>query len=254
VFVPFEIIKYYLTAKGRHGIHSPYVYDFTDKCLKLDVDLDFIGKRNELYNQLLTSKQKILVNDQGSGSKKLNKQRKVSEIFKFSSSKGKYADLLFKISKYYKPNTILELGTSVGVGTIHLQAGNPNSKIITVEACSETLRIAQSNFQLFDYSIETKNYTFNYFLENLQNNVFDLIYIDGHHDGQALLNYLNLLQKHIHNETIILLDDIRWSESMINAWREIYSSSAYHVSMDLFRMGIIVPRNQQTKQHFTIKL
>lgn len=254
MFIPFEIIKYYLTAKGRHGIHSPYVYYFTDKCLKIDVDLQFIRKRNELYNHLLISKQNILVNDQGSGSKRLNKERKVSEIFKYSSSKGKYADLLFKISKYYKPNTILELGTSLGVGTIHLQAGNPNSKITTVEACSETLRIAQSNFHSFNYSIETKNHTFNHYLENLENDVFDLIYIDGHHDGQALLSYLKLLENHIHNETIILLDDIRWSESMINAWKEIYMSSIYHVSMDLFRMGIIVQRSQQTKQHFTLRI
>lgn len=254
MFIPFEIIKYYATAKVRHGIHSPFVYDFTDKCLKIDLDIDFIRKRNELYNILNNSKQKIWVNDQGSGSKKLNNERKVSEIFKYSSSKGKYADLLYRVARHYKPSSILELGTSIGIGSIHLIEGNPNSTITTVDACAETLKIAEANFQFFNYSIETKNLLFKNFIDNLENEVFDLIYIDGHHDGDALTGYLKSLEKHMNNETIILLDDIRWSKSMIQAWRTISSLSLYHVSIDLFRMGIILPRSQQSKQHFTIRI
>jgi hypothetical protein len=32
-----EIIKYTWKAKGRHGIHSPFVYDLMDKCFKIPV-------------------------------------------------------------------------------------------------------------------------------------------------------------------------------------------------------------------------
>lgn len=37
-----EIIKYTWKAKGRHGIHSPFVYDLLDNCFKIPVSRDKI--------------------------------------------------------------------------------------------------------------------------------------------------------------------------------------------------------------------
>lgn len=57
-----------------------------------------------------------------------------------------------------------------------------------------------------------------------------------------------------HKNTIFVLDDIRWSDNMFEAWNELRNMATYHLSMDLFRMGILVPRPGQVKEHFTIKL
>lgn len=249
----FEIINYYLIAQGRHGTHSPFAYDFIDKCVRVHLDQKFSAKRDSLFSELKYSNEIITVQDFGAGSKKMGKQRGIPSIFKNSSSKGKYADLLYRISNFYKPQKILELGTSLGVGTIHLQAGNMKSEIITVEACKETLAIAQKNFKQFDFNIKAINSTFQQYIEQLNEEKFDLIYIDGHHDGDSLLLYLEKLIPFIHNDTIVLLDDIRWSNSMNNAWKIICKSEFYNVSIELLRMGIITPRKQQTKQHFVFR-
>ena len=251
--IGFEYIKYKRNAKGRHGIHSPFVYDLVDKCLKTRIDNTSKSFLTSFFNKLKKDKQVITIQDFGAGSKRLSNHREVATILKTSSSKGKYGKLLYQLSKHYKFKNILEFGTSLGVGTTYLSLGNPDCKIITIEACENTREVALKNFKSLK-NITSVHSTFNDYLSNLTGAQFDLIYIDGHHDGVALLDYLEKLSTFSHDETIFILDDIRWSDSMFDAWNKIINNKDYHVTLDFFRIGIIVPRKHQVKEHFTLKL
>ena len=253
MFLPLEYIKYRWNAKGRHGIHSPFVYDFVDKCLRIKLDAADASRLNNLFHQLKKSQQEIDIQDFGAGSKKLGSKRTISAIFKMSSSKGKYGELLYRLSKHYQPKKILEFGTSLGVGSTYFSLGSTESNLTTVEACKNTRSVALKN--LIDFtSIESIEGTFVDYLNELPKDAkFDMIFIDGHHDGDALIQYLDQLQIHSHDDTIFILDDIRWSDSMKSAWDEISNSSKYHLSMDLFRVGIVSRRSHMEKEQFAIR-
>lgn len=249
----FEYIKYQWNAKGRHGTHSPFVYEFVDKCLSIEIDPVFQKQLNDLQIRLKSNERTITIEDFGAGSKRLGKERTIKQLFQNSSSKGKYGSLLYRLAAHYKPESILEFGTSLGIGTCHLSFGNVNSEIVTVEACSATQNEALCTFyEMSCKNIQSERTTFQDFLDSYTGKKFDLVFVDGHHDGKALLNYLQRLKVITHNDTLFILDDIRWSRSMLDAWKEIVASDDYHVTMDLFRMGIVVPRKQQVKEHFII--
>lgn len=253
--IGFEYIKYRWNAKGRHGIHSPFVFDLMDKCLKIQFEKEDYENLNDLYSALKIDVRSIEVEDFGAGSKKLSKFRSIPKIFKTSSSKGKYGKLLYQLSKFHKFKTVLEFGTSLGVGTSYLQLGSKKAKVTTVEACKNTREIALESFEMLELKdIESICSTFDEFLENKPDIKYDLIYIDGHHDGDALLRYMNALETNSHDETIFILDDIRWSDSMHNAWNKVVNDERYHVTLDFFRFGIAVPRKHQVKEHFTLRL
>jgi predicted O-methyltransferase YrrM len=253
--IGLEYIKYQWKAKRRHGIHSPFVYDITDKCLKALIDSESKTKLNSLFKTLGKDQTEIEIQDFGAGSKRLSNKRKVSSIFKTSSSKGKYGKLLYQLAKHYSPKRILEFGTSLGVGTSYLKYGYPDAKITTLEACPETRKIALQNFERQNFSdIESILSSFSNYLDTAGTEKFDLVFVDGHHDGIALMEYMNRLKAITHNDTIFVLDDIRWSESMFNAWCTLVADPQYHVTLDFFRFGIVTPRSQQEKEHFTLKL
>ena len=250
--IVLEYIKYRLNAKYLHGVHSPFVYDFMKNAMVINIKEQHQKEILQCISNVNSNKKEIIVQDYGAKSKKLKGKRSVREIFKTSSSYGKNALLLYRISNYFKPKRILELGTSIGIGSLHLHLGYPSAHITSVEGCKETFNLAKQNLE--STSIELMNSTFYDYIKSINEESFDLIFIDGHHDGEALKYYLKLLSDYIHNDTIIVLDDIRWSKSMINAWNKIKLEKKYHLSMDFFRMGVLIKRPQQEKEHFILKL
>lgn len=225
-----------------------------DNCLKTEIDKQFLLKRRQLFQDLRKSKEFVEIVDFGAGSKKMGKTRKVSQIFQTSSSKGKYGELLYKIAHHYKPKQVLELGTSLGIGTAHLAKGNPSGIVETVEGCPNTFRIANTNLQLFDAgNVITHNSTFDNYLKHYQK-FWNLIFIDGHHNGEALLHYIDILYPHLEDDSLVILDDIRWSAGMLAAWNSLQTDSRFHLTIDLFRVGIIAKRHIQAKEHFVIKM
>ncbi len=254
VNIVLEYIKYQWNAKGRHGTHSPFVYDFVDKVINVPLPEKFLLERKRLIQVLKNDYERIEINDFGAGSKKMNQIRKVKDIFKNSSSRGKFGSLLYRLSNYYKAQHILEFGTSLGFGTIHLASGNFTNTVYSIEACPNTIRKATENIAAFDIkNVQLINSDFRTFIAEKHSTIYDIIFIDGHHDGEALKEYVNALQANSHDETIFVLDDIRWSESMLKAWNELVTDQRFHLSLDLFRMGILMKRKHQNKEHFVLR-
>jgi predicted O-methyltransferase YrrM len=211
-------------------------------------------KTLKLWRANLNADQTLLtITDHGAGSKKLGHKRKVAQIFKTSSSGKKYGKLLYSITKYYQPKYILELGTSLGTGALHMHLGNKNAKILSIEGCPQTAKKAVEHL----HKIESSNIAVevNLFEDAVRKikSPLDLVFIDGHHDYNAMIKIVSLLMPKIHDETILIFDDIRWNSSMKKMWDYLTRHENFHLSIDLFRMGIIMKRTHQQKENFVIR-
>lgn len=252
----FAYIKFLFNSTNQHGVHSPFVYDFVTKCLydkeKYQAYIDLKNYRNTLKN----SKVELEVSDFGEGSKVLNlNKRKVSQMVATSSCSKKEARLLFRIARYFKLNTVLELGTSLGMGTYAFASANKNIKITTIEGCKNTSNFTKSQFQ--NLGVNNINYCISAFaseIEKLNDNHFDCIYFDGHHNKEATIQYFESLLPKAHNDSIFIFDDIYWSKEMTKAWEYIKSHRAVTVTVDCFHLGFVFFRKEQAKEHFKIRL
>lgn len=251
-------LKFLWSSKNEHGVHSPFVFDLVTKCFYNKKKYAEYSILKRYRNSLLENKNHIEVIDFGAGSKvfKSNK-RQISKIAQTAGISRKRAELLFRITNYFKPSCILELGTSLGLATSALSLGNPKGKIISLEGCLETLNECQLQFQKFKFNtIECVNTKFDDYLCNcqLKTENWQLIYFDGNHSKQATLNYFELLLPTITNESVWIFDDIHWSEQMNEAWEIIKIHPKVKVTIDTFQWGFVFFRNEQVKEHFIIRV
>ena len=104
------------------------------------------------------------------------------------------------------------------------------------------------------HNIKVYNTDFQTFLADLSSDkIYDLIYLDGHHQKEATLQYFYHLKKHIHEDSLIILDDIYWSQGMQEAWQTILKDEDVKVGIDLYFWGIIFFKPALSKQNFKIR-
>ncbi len=254
----YQISKYLtflLHSTNQHGVHSPFVYDLVTKCFYDKQQYPAYKILETHRNLLLSDTASITVTDYGAGSRVFKSdQRAVSEIAKNAGISVKRQQLLFRLAQYFKPTQVLELGTSLGMGTMALALGAPSVKIFSVEGCSATSATAKRYFKEFGIKNSTcSTQTFETFFQQNKTENFDFVYIDGNHSKEATLNYFKILLKHIHNDTMLLFDDIYWSTQMTEAWQEIIAQPTVTVSIDTFQWGMVFFRKEQPKEHFVIR-
>lgn len=257
-FLIKEYIQYCLKAKSAHGIHSPFVFDFIHSILQDDRHYYAFDDIQALRKKLYANQTILNIEDFGAGSLVHNfKQRKVNDIARTAGRNEKFGKLLFRIVNTYKYNSIIELGTSLGIGTSYMAAANANANLVTLEGSKEVANVAKANFQQMNFThvrqvLGNFDHSFQAVLNEMKS--VDLIFIDGNHRQEPTIDYFLKSLPFLHNNSMLIFDDIHWSEGMKEAWNTIRNHDKVTLSIDLFYFGIVLFQQEfKVKQHFVLK-
>lgn len=235
-------------------MHSPFVFDLVTKCFYDKKKYPEYSVLKNYQNSLLQNKNTIEVTDFGAGSRVFKSNtRAINQIAKNAGISSKRAKLLFRMVRHFQPESILEIGTSLGLATSALALGNPKAKITTLEGCPNTMHQCQLQLQKFNLNVNTVNSEFSKYLKTATEH-WKLIYFDGNHSKAATLEYFELLLPTITNDSVWIFDDIHWSTDMEEAWEIIQKHPKVKVTIDTFQWGIVFFRSEQEKEHFTIRV
>ena len=196
--------NYRLSAKTRYEVHSPFVFSFINDILRDQRHYYAFDEIEHLRSNLLADESTITVEDFGAGSK-INKTpvRKVSAIAKNTLITPKFGQLMFRLAANFKPTTVLEIGTSLGVSALYLAKAVPEAQIVTLEGSKAVAEIAANQFK----TLQSSNVT--------------------------------IITGELHDDSVVILDDIHWSDEMHQAWETIKKDPAVTLSIDLFFKGIV---------------
>lgn len=255
-----QYLKYRLHAKTRHGIHSPFVYSFIEDVIYDRKNYpDYAIIENEIA-KLKQNRNILEIVDFGADSKKLGyttRFRRISTIAALSGISKRHGRLLYRIVNHFKPATMLEMGTSLGISTMYQSKGNTDAHFTGIEGCAAVASITRNslddvgcshvNLMMAQFKTALPSY-----LSGLTTNL-DYVFVDGDHTYEGTMSYFNQLKNHISSQSILIFHDIYWSKGMKNAWEEIKQDAEVKVTVDLFYMGIVFFKGELSKQNFVVR-
>jgi predicted O-methyltransferase YrrM len=225
-----------------YGVHSPAAFEFVSKVLFDTIKYQDYTSIEQQVNELKKCSESIEIEEHGAGSGVFkSNQRMVKDISRHAGTERKIGRLLYRMARYYQPDSIVELGTSLGISTMYLaMGGGEKTKVCTIEAnetlvkyarkCAENLNLKNIDFRIGTFDNELGN------IDKL-NSDSGIVFIDGNHTCDATLRYFNFFNQRI-KKGFIIIDDIYWTHDMEKAWMEIKQSS--EVTFDLYSVGIIL--------------
>ena len=252
----YRIIKYLhflYESKSKYKIHSPYLYDLVAHVMENKNKDETLLKINHFREQLKNTTDFILF--EGWGANKTAKNHSLKYIENTISTPNRIASWYYHIIQRYNYKNIVELGTCIGIGTLYL-ANHEHTIVTTFEANKPSIHKANDIFKTFQLQninliegpIENTLPTF-----INQSDYLDLIIMDANHTFDATIKYFEWILPKIHEQSMIIIDDIYWNDEMNKAWQLLANHPKVTLSLDFYRCGILLfAPNRVEKEHFKV--
>lgn len=246
-----EWVKYQIIADNAYSLHSPFLYQFWENIIKpARKDTLFYTDILPVLQSLYADNTFLEKKDLGTG-KSVGRER-VQYVAKTSSVRPRYGHILHQIVRYFNPRVVLELGTCLGISTRYLLNSFQGSHFYSIEGSPERHAVAQTH-------LKDKNRGNIFLIQDSFENALpdilaghssiDLAFIDGNHTFQSTGQYFSVLLPYLNANSILVFDDIHWSEGMLNAWKEICQNLQVSLTIDLFQFGICFFNPDLSKQN-----
>lgn len=251
-------LNYRLKAKTRFSVHSPFVFDLVEKVLRDKTRYKEYKELNRIRRKFLKRDDKVEISDFGAsagGKDYIVRVKTVGKVVKKSSHSKKELELLFRLARYFEPKTILEFGTSVGLSSIYLGKGYPETKLVTMEGSMGLAMIASDNINKRGITVDVEIGEFDAILDQIVNkvDVLDMVFFDGNHRKKPTLRYFNKCIEKVSENSVFMFDDIHWSAGMQSAWKKIKADKRVSLTIDLYWVGLVFFKEGVAKQDFVIR-
>lgn len=285
-------LRHQLTAwnTGGEGVHSPYLFEWV-RMVMMDKNAYYIwGEIERCREKMLRDERELEFVDYGSAIKSRSLEngseaayslefrdvRRVCDIARRSLARRKYAQMLSRLVNWLgsplltspsrggigdetledrKGLTIVELGTSLGVTTAYMAAMDSRNRVVTFEGCEAVANIAKENWKALNINnIECRVGEID--VEELVGDIehLDVAFIDANHTYVSTCEYFDVLAGKVSEKSVIVVDDIHYSEEMEKAWKAICADERVTSTIDLYQMGLVFFDKHYWKRHYTMRL
>jgi len=252
----WRILKYlahqfYLKHRNGHGIHSPYLFEVVHRVIFNASGTRVPDPISDIHRKLRQDGTFLESGGPGAPSGvSLKGKQTVCSFARGASVSYKYGALLYRCSRWFKPQVILELGTGIGISTLYLASGSPGIPLHTIEGNRDRAQFSTGLFKRSGFpEVQLHVGEIEKGLAELTTRVGGrmLVFMDGNHRYEPTIRYLRWILKQAGEEAVVVMDDLYWSRGMYRAWKEVIAWPEVRMSIDLFHMGVLLLRRDLHK-------
>jgi predicted O-methyltransferase YrrM len=232
----------------------------------------WIERVENLRADMTASEDEFVRHDYGAGGSTSTRTRSEMEAgvpteetlghFARKASKPRFWCLfLFRLVRTAEPHTCIEMGAAVGISGAYQAAAlalNGSGTLTSLEGDPTLAKITRGNFERLGLDhADVVPGRFDQTLRNVltERQPVDYVFVDGHHDHDATLEYFELILPFLSDSAILVFDDVAWSAGMKKAWASIAGDARVTATVDLGQIGVcIVDRSVSTKSRYRIPL
>ena len=252
----FHFVRHWLIKIDDHSLHSPYLFDFYSRVIRTSKKIDSDPEIETLRKRYSRDHRWIRGNWLGAGSRiHKNKPRRLSDIARSGITDVNYSKLLLSLIDFYQCESLIELGTSIGLNALYLSRGKQVKHFLTFEGNPALAEIAEDHFKtLSQIEIKLVQGDIDVTLQDELKRIgkVDFVYLDANHTAEATLRYFSLLQPYLSGRSVLVFDDIYWSSGMTDAWEKICRLPHNKLCLDLFRIGILIHDEKAPEGYFRL--
>jgi predicted O-methyltransferase YrrM len=253
----FELNAYFrhvLQAEGKHGVHSPFVFDLLTHCTKNSIDPSIRCELKELLRRMRRDTRVIQKTDWGTGK---SGRVKVKNMAVKSTQPLQQAIFIARLAQHLGCKKMVELGTSLGITAAAMGRINTEAQVISIEGCANTAEIARENLNRYHLNhVKVISGEAMQVMTEMKTEMLsaDFVFIDCNHTYRATEQFIQFFEASDNPHLTMVLDDIYWSREMNDAWRWLISKNTFAISIDFFHFGVVFKRQGKVKEDFTLRL
>ncbi|MBM3427684.1 MAG: class I SAM-dependent methyltransferase [Bacteroidetes bacterium] len=154
-------------------------------------------------------------------------------------------NLFTHLAQKTNAQNIIEFGTAFGVSGMYFLAGlkaNQKGKLYTFDPNDIWAHLANENLKRINHPYQL---TIGTFEENIarvlpQGDKIDIAFVDAIHTREFVMPQLEIVIQYSRPGTLIILDDINFSEDMVQCWRDVSQDNRFSSAVTVGdRVGVV---------------
>ena len=246
-FIPGLISYRRLLHRKGFGIHSPFVFDIATKVIGERCPFYCFGEIEGLRRRFLSDDTRL---------RSTAKQRRTRTIARLVANEGilpRKGELLFRLVNFLKPQTVLQIGSTVGFSTLYLSSYSPGVKCVSLERPSEYTAVSERVYAGMRNPIEHYVGDYEQMLPEVLKTLgrVDFVYFNLWREPNPSTLF-DACMKYRTKQSAFVFEGICRNRRMRKFWKHIRTNEHVTATIDLLTIGIVFVDPNLFKRNYRI--